>query len=197
MSPKQQRGEATADRLLDAALSVYATSGEQGLTVSAVTSASGVSLGSLYHHFGSMDGLATALFTRWNGRLLDELVTALTQSRTARTGIRALVHAYLRFIQEHRAASFFLHSSDPARHMMHAGQQVRDLQNARLVEIAAWLEPRIRSGEIAPLPGPLIEALVMGPVVATARRWLSGIDDQDLDEAARILPERIWRSLEP
>lgn len=51
------------------------------------------------------------------------------------------------------------------------------------------------SGELAPLPLPLIESLVLGPVVAVARRSLSGIDDVDLDEAARLLPEQIWRSV--
>lgn len=35
----------------------------------------------------------------------------------------------------------------------------------------------------------------MGPVVGVARRRLSGIEDVDLDEAARVLPERIWRSV--
>lgn len=51
--------------------------------------------------------------------------------------------------------------------------------------------------EVPPLPLPLIEALVLGPVMGVARRWLSGIDDVDWDEAARILPDRIWRSLIP
>lgn len=37
MSPKQQRGEATVERALEAALFVYAREGEQGFTVSAVT----------------------------------------------------------------------------------------------------------------------------------------------------------------
>jgi hypothetical protein len=41
----------------------------------------------------------------------------------------------------------------------------------------------------------LIESPALGPVVGVARRWLSGIDDVDLDEAARLLPDRIWRSL--
>src|SRR5438093_6532811 len=102
MSPKQHRGEVTADLLLDAALRVYAASGEQGLTVNAVTKASGVSLGSLYHHFGSLDGLFSTLTHRWLSRLLTELVTALQGTRTARTGIRAVVRAYLAFVQEHR-----------------------------------------------------------------------------------------------
>ncbi|MFF3318607.1 TetR/AcrR family transcriptional regulator [Streptomyces sp. NPDC003035] len=197
MSPKQQRGEQTADLLLDAALRLYAAEGERGITVSAVTRESGVSLGSLYHHFGSVDGLVAALTYRWLSRLLTELATSLQSARTARTGIRALVRTYLTFIQEHRDAALLLHSSTADRIGMAQGRELRDAQEARLSAFAQWIQPRVASGEIAPLPLPLIESLVLGPVVAVVRRWLSGIDDVDLDAAARILPDRIWRSLAP
>lgn len=195
MSPEQQRGEATVDLLLDAALRVYASSSEQGLTVNAITQASGVSLGSLYHHFGSLDGLFSALAHRWLSRLLGELVTALQGSRTARSGIRAVVRAYLTFVQEHRDAALLLRSPMADRRAMKHGKELRDNQEARLSAFALWVQRRIESGEIAPLPLPLIESLVLGPVIGVARRWLSGIDDVDLDEAARVLSERIWRSV--
>ncbi|RST04022.1 TetR/AcrR family transcriptional regulator [Streptomyces sp. WAC05374] len=197
MSPKQQRGEATAGLLLDAALRLYAAEGERGITVGAVTRASGVSLGSLYHHFGSIDGLVAALTQRWLGKLLSELLTALRSTRTARSGIRALVRAYLAFIQEHRDAALLLHSTVADRQAMAQGKELRDAQEARLSAFALWVQPHVESGELAPLPLPLIESLVLGPVVGVARRWLSGIDDVELDEAARVLPERIWRSVAP
>ncbi|MFI6877646.1 TetR/AcrR family transcriptional regulator [Streptomyces sp. NPDC050400] len=197
MSPKQQRGAETADRLLDAALRVYADAGEDGITVSALTRASGVSLGSLYHHFGSVDGLMNALLLRWLGRLLGDLSAALGRSRTARGGIRALVETYLRFIREYPDAARLLHSSYADRLGMAQAKQLRDAQEARLSPLALWMEERVASGEVAPLTGPLVEILVMGPIIATARRWLSGIDDIDLDQAARVLPDRIWRSLAP
>ncbi|EST30614.1 TetR/AcrR family transcriptional regulator [Streptomyces roseochromogenus] len=195
MSPKQKRGEATAEQLLDAALRVYAESGEQGLTVAALTRASGVSLGSLYHHFGSVDGLMNALVMRWLERLLGELVKALEHTRTAHTGIRALVGAYLAFAQEHREAARLLHSSYADRQGMADGNRLRDTQEARLSPLAQWAQRHVDSGELAPLPAPLLESLILGPVVAVARRWLSGIDDVDLDEAAVVLPDRIWRSV--
>ncbi|MFG2882084.1 TetR/AcrR family transcriptional regulator [Streptomyces sp. NPDC048297] len=195
MSRKQQRGEATVEHLLDAALRVYAEGGDQGLTVSAVTKASGVSLGSLYHHFGSLDGLMDALLTRWLGRLMDELVTALGGTRTAHTGIRSLVVTYLDFVQEHRDAALLLHSAYADRRGMADGRRLRDAQEARLSPLAQWAQIHVDAGELAPLPTALIESLVLGPVIAVARRRLSGIDDVDLDEAALILPDRIWRAV--
>ncbi|MEV5998149.1 TetR/AcrR family transcriptional regulator [Streptomyces griseomycini] len=194
MTPKQQRGEATVELLLDAALRVYSEEGEQGLTVNAVTKASGVSLGSLYHHFGSIDGLVDALLLRWLERLLGELVTALQSTRTARTGVRALVRAYLRFVREHPEVSMLLHSSRADRLGMTQAARLRDAQEARLTPLTEWVRHHVERGEVAPLPLPLIESLVLGPVVGTTRRWLT-FGDVDLEEAARILPDRIWRSL--
>ncbi|MFI1968403.1 TetR family transcriptional regulator [Streptomyces cinnamoneus] len=197
MSPKQQRGEATADLLLTSALDVYATSGQQGFTVNAVTAASGVSLGSLYHHFGSFDGLAGALYTRCTEQLFDEMIAALHRSRTARSGLRALVQAYLRFTVEHRDAALFLHASAYSGYLAARAEEIRAVKAAKLAVVADWMRARIEKGEIVPLPGPLIEVLVMGPVAEAARRWLSSTYDLDLDQAARLLPDAIWRSLRP
>lgn len=195
MSPKQHRGEVTADLLLDAALRLYTESGEQGVTVTAVTRTSSVSPGSLYHHFGSLDGLLTALTERWTERLLEHLVTALTRTDTAREGIRAVVGAYLAFVRDHPGAALLIHSPRSDRRLMAQGKELREAQGPALSTTARWLQPRIDAGEVAPLPMPLLETLILGPVVAVARRRLSGIRDVDLDEAARILPERIWRSI--
>ncbi|MFH9726140.1 TetR/AcrR family transcriptional regulator [Streptomyces sp. NPDC017254] len=197
MSPKQQRGEATVERLLTTALRVYADSGRQGFTVNAVTAAGGVSLGSLYHHFGSFDGLAAALHVRCAEQLSGEVVASLARTRTARTGVRAVVAAYLRFTEEHPDAALFLHASAYPGRLVADAHRGRADEDPLLAAVRAWLRPFVDAGEIAPTPEPLIEALVIGPVAATAHRWLSGAHDVDLAQAARVLPDRIWRSLRP
>lgn len=78
---------------------------------------------------------------------------------------------------------------------MAGGQELRDTQEARVSAFALWVQPRVESGELAPLPLPLVESLVLGPVIGLARRWLSGIRDVDLDAAAPVLAERIWLSV--
>ena len=56
MSPKQQRSEATIDRTLTRHSSCYAAKGHKGLTMTGLIAETGISSGSLYHHFGSIDG---------------------------------------------------------------------------------------------------------------------------------------------
>jgi AcrR family transcriptional regulator len=194
MSPKQQRGAETVDRLLSTALDVFAKDPD-GFTVNAVTTASGVSLGSLYHHFGSFDGLAAALYSKCMAQLFDALIDALQRTRTARTGIRALVVTYLRFTEDHPAAARFIHASAYAGYLSAHAAQITAAKAPRLEAVAGWLRPHVASGELVDLPEPLIEILLIGPVAETARRWLSGVPGVDISQAVRVLPDRIWRSL--
>jgi len=147
--------------------------------------------------FHGLDGLYDALTQRWLSRLLEDLVTALRATRTARTGIRAIVRTHLTFVREHRDAALLLHSARTDQRNMTRARELRDSQEARLSVLALWIQSHVDSGELAPLSPALIESLMLGPLVGFVRRWFSGVDDDepDLDEAARVLPERIWRSV--
>lgn len=196
MSPKQQRGEATAAQVLDTALALYAAQGEAGLTLNAITSASGVSAGSIYHHFGSLQGVVLALAQSWLGRLLGEVVEALRQVTDARGGVRALTETYLRFIQEHPDAARLMHSVTADREAITNARQLRGAQEARIAPLAAWLHAHRESGELAALPLPVLESLILGPVTSIARRWLA-VGDIDIEEAIRTVPYHIWRAVSP
>jgi AcrR family transcriptional regulator len=192
---KQRRGAETASRLLDAALAVHDEAGPDGFTVQAVVAASGVSLGSLYHHFGSFDGLAAALYARCMAELLDEIVMSLERARTARGGVRAVVTAYLRFVEAQPRQARFIHASAYASYLPAHADVIAEVKTPRMARMARWLAPHVHSGSIADLPDPLTEMLLIGPVAELSRRWLAGATDLDLGKAARVLPDRIWASL--
>ena len=195
MPVKQRRGEETRRRLLDAALAVHASGGADGFTVHAVVAGSGVSLGSLYHHFGSFDGLAAALYGRCMAGLLDDIVAALARTRTPRSGVRAVVTAYLDHVTRQPASARFIHASAYAAYLpAHAGM-IAEVKAPRMARMAAWLAPHVAAGAMADLPDPLTEMLLIGPVAELSRRWLNdpGID---LARAAKLLPDRIWASLQ-
>lgn len=195
MPVKQRRGEETRHRLLDAALAVHATAGAEGFTVHAVVAESGVSLGSLYHHFGSFDGLAAALYSRCMAGLLDDIVAALDRARTPRSGIRAVVTAYLGYVTEQSASARFIHASAYAAYLPAHAEAIAAMKAPRMARMAAWLAPHVAAGAVVDLPDPLTEMLLIGPVAELSRRWLNGADI-DLPRAAKLLPDRIWASLQ-
>ncbi|SEM05837.1 TetR/AcrR family transcriptional regulator [Rhodococcus maanshanensis] len=191
----QHRGTETRQRLLDGALAVFAQSGPTGFTMTAVTGESGVSVGSLYHHFGSFDGLSAALYSRCMSDLLDSLIAELVRCRTARTGIKAMAAAYLRWVGRHRAQAHFIHASAYSGFLPAYAEQLAAEKGPRMQAMADWMTPHVEAGRVVALSPALIEMLVIGPVAETSRRWLSAAPGIDLDEAARVLPERIWQSV--
>ena len=58
--PKQARARATIDALILEAAKAIAVSGESGIRIQELSKTTGVSIGSIYHHFGDRDGLIRA-----------------------------------------------------------------------------------------------------------------------------------------
>lgn len=188
---RHRRSEETIGRLFDTALEVYPAD----FTLRAVTTRSGVSVGSLYHHFGSLEGLAAALYSRCMADLLDALLSAVEPASSARDGVRQAVVAYLGFTAEHPDKARFVHAAPYAIDLGPYAEQIAADKAPRLARLVAWLRPHVAAGTVADLPMAQVEMLLIGPVAEVTRRWLAGAGDIDLSEAARILPDRIWRSL--
>lgn len=189
---RHKRSEETIRRLLDTALDVY----PGDFTLRAVTARSGVSMGSLYHHFGSLEGLAAALYSRCMGDLLDALVAAVEDAASARDGVCRAVVAYLRFTEDHPDKARFIHAAPYAIDLGQNAERIAADKAPRLARLTAWMRPHMASGAVASLPMAQVEMLLIGPVAEVTRRWLAGAPEIDLAESARVLPERIWRSLQ-
>lgn len=193
MTTRQRRGEHTAGRVLDAALALH---GRGALTVPAVLDASGVSAGSLYHHFGSLDGLLAELYVRSMGELLDALVAATVPEADARCGVEAFVRAYLHFAATHQDAARVVHGVDwTALAPVHVAV-VAAVKGPRIAALVGWARAHMAAGRMVELPDTLLEMLLVGPPAETVRRWLAGVPGVDLTEAAGLLPARVWGSVQ-
>jgi AcrR family transcriptional regulator len=190
-----KRSTETPERLLDSALAVFEEDRFDGYTVHAVVARSSISLGSLYHHFGSMDGLSAALYSRCMARLLDAVASEAERARGPRAVVVAIATSYLRFVARRRTEAAFIHTAPGARFIQVHAAEVAAAKQPHLERIVATIRPHVQSGAIARLPETLLEMLLIGPVAETARRWLSDAPGLDLEEAVSVLPERIWRSV--
>lgn len=188
---RHKRSEETVRKLLDTALEVY----PEDFTLRAVTTRSGVSMGSVYHHFGSLEGLAAALYSRCMGELLDTLVAVVDDAPDARTGVRRAVTAYLGFTADHADRARFIHAAPYALDLGPYAERIAAAKAPQLEKLNAWILRHMEAGTVARLPAAQVEMLLIGPVAEVTRRWLAGAPEIDLTEATRILPDRIWLSL--
>src|SRR4051812_46666617 len=88
----------TTDRkqaILDAALATFLEKGVLATTIDDVRERSGASVGSIYHHYGSKEGIAAALFVEGMRSYQDGAVDALRAK-----GVRGFVRRHVRWVAD-------------------------------------------------------------------------------------------------
>ena len=76
-----ERGQATRAHIIDVAMRLFAAHGYDGTSIEAVLAESGVSRGSLYHHFASKDVLFLAVLEAVGARISEQTAVALHDAR--------------------------------------------------------------------------------------------------------------------
>lgn len=92
----QARLDAQETTILRCAIDVLARHGYRGLSIAAVASDAGVATGTVYKHFGSKAGLATAVFREAVGREVDAVVAAAAPPGSAVARVSAGVETFAR-----------------------------------------------------------------------------------------------------
>ena len=77
------RGQATRDRILDAAEQLFARQGMDGTSLREITSAAGVNLAAVNYHFQSKEALIRAVFARRIGPLNEHRLALLNEAERA------------------------------------------------------------------------------------------------------------------
>ncbi len=189
---KQARGEQTMARVLDAALACA----ERGdASIHALAKRSGVSVGSLYHHFGSHERVHFALYRRCLEAMLAYIAAGVVGQRTARAGVHALVRRYLDFARANPREARFVFASAHTELVRDFRPELDALAARVTAPIAAWLQPFVDRGEVVALPPALFEVVLIGPAAEATRRILTGTPGLTFASARRTLPGLVWASV--
>jgi AcrR family transcriptional regulator len=165
------------------------------VTVQRLSGRAEVSVGSIYHHFGAMDGVVFALYRRCLERMLAAIATSVLPHRSARSGVRALVETYLRWVESHEDEARVIYGIAETDLVETRRADLAAL-SARVVEpLAAWLAPHIAAGRLIVLPPGLFEVVLIGPAAEASRRILGGASGYSFDDAAAVLPDTVWRAV--
>lgn len=188
-------------QILLIALQCFTDHGVEGTTIEMIRQASGMSVGSLYHHFGNKDKIAAAVFIQgmreFGERLiqyLDEVdvTVPVPEGVIVEEGIKAIVRANIDWISDHPDwAKFVFHhrrsvSSGDAKPKM-------DSDMALFYQyLIKWFMPYAQQGILRPAPLPLLASLIIGPCHDYARHWLGGRYKVPLSKYRDQFAEAAW-----
>lgn len=182
----------TRQRALIAALALFDLQGVEATTIDQVRDAAGISVGSLYHHFRSREGLVIALYED----LLEQYRTAITAELVRHSGIRALLDAFVKthidWAMQNPMAERFLSEHRHHRNLIDVEEQLQDDTADFIRPLLRRIKPAIDAGVLKPLQPELLLSLVLGPVQTWLRMHRAGSSKLSADVAARKLSDLIW-----
>ena len=182
-------------RMLRAALACFNERGIAATTIEDILTRSEASVGNLYHHFGSKEGLVAALYFCALDDQLALSEVAWAQARSARDGVAALVGGYVDWVSAQPEWARFLFQ---ARSVVASGPQGTELTSRnrqRARQWMAWFAAPERMQALQAWPVELFPSLVIGPAENYCRAWLSGRVKGVPQAHREALIEAAWRSV--
>lgn len=178
MSPKgrTRASEARRRRILDAALELFLEAGVAGCRVEDLFERSGASVGSFYHHFGSKPAVAAALHLEIVGKFQDDFLAELSQHRSARAGIKAMVRHHLAWVAADPQRAAYLFQCLEPEVFAACCEQENQMAKAFFAKCLEWLEERSDAGQIRKLSSLEYYVLWMGPTLELTRTWLMNVE---------------------
>jgi AcrR family transcriptional regulator len=190
MATRAEASDTRRRQILDAALRSFEENGVEGTTVEDVRRLSGASVGSIYHHFGGKEELASALYVEALRDYQRGLLELLGANPDAEPGIRALVRHHLRWVRDNRiVARYLLSRREPP------SDELRAMNREVLAATSGWLRAQVEAGRVRPLPMDLYYTILIGPAQEFTRHWLEGRVKSSIDRAERELAAAAWRAL--
>lgn len=186
----------TKDLILRAALAAFTRLGYEAATIADIRAASGVSNGSVFHHFGSKEGIAEALYLDGIRRYQAGLLAVLKRHRRdAAAGIRAVVRYHLDWVTANRELARFLF--EIGRPDWHGARSIelRAANDAFTAAVADWLRPQVAAGRVKPLSAGLFAACVIGPAQLVSRAWIAGLRPEPPAGDAAALADAAWHAV--
>jgi AcrR family transcriptional regulator len=182
------------DRILDAARALALSEGPRGASVAAIARASGAPAGTLYHRFGSRDGILVAAWLRALERFQRRYLEAAAEPDPLEAGV-AMAVSVVAFARANRDDARLLLTLRPGD-LLDAGPDAELQQRLTAMNAPLYAElPRLARALHGRADARAVDAVVRAAVdlpyavvrrhagAATMPRWL----ERDLAEATRRL----------
>jgi AcrR family transcriptional regulator len=184
----------TRDRILQAALSVFARKGYHRALVDDIVHASGTSKGAVYHHFPNKEALFLALVDEFAARLAEAIARAVADSHGALGKVEAALDAGLDTFARHRELARILLLESVS--LGPAYQAKRAEVHGRFAAlIQGYLDQAVAEGAIGPIDTRVATLAWLGAVNEVVIQWLQGDEPDLLDRVVPALTPMLLRSI--
>lgn len=170
------------DRILDAALHLFAERGFDGTSVPLVAERAEVGAGTIYRYFDSKEMLVNELFRHWKKHFRETLLSGYPQTASIRAQFQHIVTRLSAFALQHAAAFSFLETHNHGRYLDATSLAVSD---EFMEYLRKFVAEGIQAGAIRPMPVDAVIAIVYGAFVGVFKAVQAG----DLEATSGVLKE--------
>lgn len=181
-------------RVIDAARELFFEQGVDATSVAEICRRSGVSNGSLFHHFGSKEAIALAIFIEVRQHYWLHVLDAMEAAEAVPDAAEASVRAAFAFQREQPQAFAFMLDTSAAPWVLRQGDALRDLNAAFSERAMRWAAPHVMAGRLPPLSVHTFGALIFGLPQWIAREARAGLSPPDVERCTEELA-RLMRQL--
>ena len=185
---------ATRDKILQAALEVFAEKGYHRALVDDIVRASGTSKGAVYHHFPNKEALFLALVDDFSARLAEAVAVGIAGAHGSLGKVEAALTAGLETFARHRELARILLLESVS--LGPAYQSKRLEVHGRFASlIQAYLDDAVAEGSIPPLDTRVATLAWLGAVNEVVIQWLYRGRPDLMTEAVPALTPLLLRSI--
>ena len=163
--------------ILHAALDTFSTNGYEATSIEDICQSAPASVGSFYHHFGSKEGVAAALYEEAVDRYQTGLLTTLAKTREPRSMVAALVRIHLVWARDNQAWARFMLQMGTAQATAEVKPSVTAKNRELMDTVEAWARPHIERDLLIRLSPAALIAQILGPSYFLTKAWLAGATD--------------------
>ena len=194
MPPRQERSVTRQERILDAALDVFAANGFQQATVDDIASTAQTSKGGVYFHFPGKDAIFLALLDRSATLLLERVGERVAAESEPIGKVDAALLALVRTFGSHRAlARLFLVEARGAGPKFHA--RLADVQARFMAFLQQQLDEAVGQGLVPPFDTEVASQAWFGALNQVVTSWALAERPRPLEETYPHLRALLLRSI--
>lgn len=172
---QDERGD-KRERILDAALELFAEKGFHGTPVPEIAAKAKVGAGTIYRYFPSKEALVNALYQTWKRAMLESVAGDLDMKLPPRQQWRRLVRRIAAFAQEHPRAFLFLEGH---HHAAYLDAHSRGIEAQVMGMAEMFLDQTRQAGLTRDVPPQLLIAVLWGGTVRLIKGSYEGLLELD------------------